>query len=332
MDTTTSLRPLGRSEIKITPIGLGCWQFGKRQNYSAKVWPELSDETIEGIVEKSLAGGINWFDTAEIYGNGASESALAAALKAHGKRSEEVVVATKWWPMWRTSGSILRTIDRRLACLDPFGIDLHQVHHPFSLSASRGQMRAMAELIRQGKIRCVGVSNFTARRMRKAHAVLAEHGHPLVSNQVKYNLLDRRIEHNGVLEAAKELGITIIAFSPLEMGLLSGKFHDDPALIKSTEGYRKTFYKSIFKGKRIERTRPLIDALRELGGRYQASPSQVALNWLIHFHGETVVAIPGATKVRHAEQNVAAMGFRLTDDELNQLDRLSQQVLGPVQK
>lgn len=318
-------RKLGRSDIDISTVGLGCWQFSEGFGLTGGFWEALPAETVQEIVDASLRGGINWFDTAEIYGRGRSERALAGALTRLGKKPGDVVVATKWWPFPRGASSIRDTIGARLECLSPFPIDLHQIHQPFALATVAAQANAMADLVQAGKIRTVGVSNFNARRMRAAHAVLASRGIPLVSNQMKYSLLDRRIESNGVLAACKELGITLIAYSPLEQGLLSGKFHEDPTLIQKSPGPRK--YLPSFRASGLARSRPLIDELRKIAAAHGATPSQVALNWLANFHGDTVVVIPGATKRRHAEENVGSMGFTLTQDELRRIDELSRPFL-----
>jgi len=317
-------RRLGRSDVDISIVGLGCWQFSESTGLAGGYWEALSAQTVEEIVGASLRGGINWFDTAEIYGRGRSERALAGALTRLGKKPGEVVIATKWWPFPRTASSIVSTIDDRLACLSPFGIDLHQIHHSFALATVGAQANAMGDLLQAGKIRTVGVSNFSARRMRAAHAALAKRGFSLASNQMQYSLLDRRIESNGVLAACKELGITLIAYSPLAQGVLSGKFHDDPSLILRT-GPRK--FMPNFRARGLERSRPLVEELKKIAAAHGATPSQVALNWLAHFHGETVVVIPGATKGRHAEENVGSMGFTLTPDELRRIDELSRQFL-----
>ncbi|HYH97953.1 aldo/keto reductase [Hyalangium sp.] len=315
-------RRLGRSDIQISVVGLGCWQFSEGFGIVGGWWEALPAETVQEIIEASLRGGINWFDTAEAYGKGRSERALAAALTRLGKKPGDVVVATKWLPLMRTASSIVKTIDQRLECLSPFAIDLHQIHQPFALATVEAQAQAMAELVQAGKIRTVGVSNFSAKRMRAAHAALARRGIPLVANQMPYSLLDRRIESNGVLAAAKELGITLIAYSPLAQGLLSGKFHDDPSLIRKSPGPRK--FLPNFRAKGLERSRPLVEELRKIGAAHGATASQVALNWLAHFHGDTVVVIPGATKQRHAEENVGSMGFTLSQDELRRIDELSR--------
>lgn len=321
MKEKINLRELGRTGLMITPIGLGCWQFSKQQNMAGKFWPSLDDQLIEKIVALSLEGGINWFDTAEVYGNGASEKALSKALLALEKKPEEVMVATKWWPMFRFASNISKTIQDRLDALNPFPVDLYQVHQPFGFSGEKAEMKAMADLVERKRIKHIGVSNFSAGKMKNAWEVLNKKGLPLASNQVRYSLLDRRIESNGVMDLAKELGITIIAYSPLAQGLLSGKFHDHPELL-SNIGWRK--YSSLFSKKGLEKSLPVIRLLKELSGKYNATPSQIALNWLIHFHGETVVAIPGATKENHVKENTGAMSFRLSPEDMDKLDQVSR--------
>jgi aryl-alcohol dehydrogenase-like predicted oxidoreductase len=320
MKYTASLRSLGKSDLMITPIGLGCWQFSKQQNMAGKFWPKLEVDLINQIVKTSLEGGISWFDTAEVYGNGASERALVKALTGNGKLPGEIMIATKWWPMFRTASNILKTIDQRIEALSPFPIDLYQVHQPWGFSTVKAEMDAMATLVKTNKIHFVGVSNFSAAQMRSAWEVLQKHGIPLVSNQVRYNLLDRRIESNGILQTAKELGISIIAYSPLAQGLVTGKFHENPELLKNI-GMRK--YSSQFKPAALERSRPLIKTIQELALKYDVSTSQVALNWLINFQGETVFAIPGATKESHAKQNTGTMSFSLSVEDLSTLDQKS---------
>jgi aryl-alcohol dehydrogenase-like predicted oxidoreductase len=325
MDATTSSvfppRRLGATAMMVSPVGLGCWQFSKGQGIFATYWAVLDDDEIRRILDAALAGGVNWFDTAESYGEGASEKALSLGLRSLGKAPGDVVIATKWRPVLRRARSIRATIGTRLECLSPFPIDLHQVHNPLSISPIDAQMDAMAELVREGKIGSVGVSNFNRRRMERAHRRLRELGLPLVSNQVRYSLLDRRIERNGVLAAAKDLGVTIIAYSPLAQGILSGVFHDDPGLIRRRSGFRK--YMPAFRPKGLEKSRPVVETLRRIGADHGATPSQVAVNWLISFHGDSVVAIPGASRAEQAADFVGAMRFRMSAEEMDEIDRVS---------
>jgi len=186
----SALRPLGRSGIMVTPVGLGCRQFSKGHGLPGKFWSTLEDAEIRGIVAAALAGGLNWFDTAEGYGGGESERALSGCLKELGLLPGQIVIATKWSPILRRASSITGTIDVRLANLAPFPIDLHQIHNPMSFSPVESQVEAMARLVEAGKIRSVGVSNFSRRLMERAHRALGKYGLPLVSNQVRYSLLD----------------------------------------------------------------------------------------------------------------------------------------------
>lgn len=312
-------RKLGRTGIEITPIGLGAWQFSEGRGGAFGHWSALTPEVTSGIIGKALAGGINWFDTAELYGHGRSERGLSRGLQLAGMANGDVVIATKWNPLLRTAKSIEKTIAERQACLAPFAIDLHQVHLPLSFSSTEAEMDAMADLIEADKIRAAGVSNFSAPRMRRAHERLVQRGFSLASNQVKYSIMNRGIESNGVLDTAKELGITIIAYSPLEMGLLTGKFHKDLDLLSTRPTVRRMRLSRL-----IEKSRPLIAALEEIAAAHNATTAQVALNWLIHFHGNTVVTIPGASEVHHVEQSAGAMRFTLTEQEMAEIDKRSR--------
>jgi aryl-alcohol dehydrogenase-like predicted oxidoreductase len=213
-----------------------------------------------------------------------------------------------------------------LARLAGYPIDLHQIHSPLSFSGVRAEMEAMADLVEAGKIRSVGVSNYNAGAMRRAHGVLAKRGIPLASNQVLYSMINRKVESNGIMEVAKDLGVTIIAYSPVGQGILTGAYHQNPELIQSRPGPRKRM--PSFSRKGLERTRPLVEALREIGEGHGATPVQVALNWLLSFHGETVVAIPGASRPSQVEENLGAVAFRMGEDELTRLDELSRPFLG----
>ncbi len=223
------LRRLGRSDVEVSPLGLGCWRFGGSGEKRGARWTAVPQPTVDAIVATALAGGATWFDTAEIYGHGASERALAQALRVNGKVPAEIVVATKWWSTWRFAGNLRRTLRARLAALVPYPIDLHQVHHPTSLSSIGAQMAVLARLVREGAIRAVGVSNFSTSQMRAAHAALAARGVPLASNQIRWSLADRRVERDGLPEAARELGVSLIAYSPLGQGLLCAPDADAPA-------------------------------------------------------------------------------------------------------
>jgi aryl-alcohol dehydrogenase-like predicted oxidoreductase len=313
-------RRLGRTDLVVTPIGLGCWQFaGAGHGVLARYWGPLAQHSIDDIVAKALAGGIDWFDTAQAYGNGASERALAHALHAAGRAPGDVVVATKWFPILRTAKNIAATIGDRISALAPYPIDLFQVHQPFSLSSIEAQMNAMADLVDAKRIRFVGVSNFDADQMRAAHTALKRRGIPLASNQVPYSLVDRRIEASGVLDVAKELGVSIISYSPLAQGLLTAKFHDDPALVDKRSLPRRLRLRA-----KLAAAKPVVDELKAVGAAVGASPAQVALAWLTQFHGDAVLAIPGVSTTAQVSDNIAALHLQLGARELARLDEVSR--------
>jgi aryl-alcohol dehydrogenase-like predicted oxidoreductase len=221
-------------------------------------------------------------------------------------------------PFLRTAGNIPHTIRDRLHFLDGFSIANYMVHNPSSFSSPEAEMNAMADLVEAGKIRSVGVSNFSPARMQRAHAALAKRALPLAVNQVRYSLLNREIEKNGILETARELGVTIIAYTPLERGLLSGKYHKDPQLVRQMPVWRRAGMQ-----RRLERSCKLINAMDEIAVESGVTIAQVALNWLINFNGDIVVAIPAATRVRQAEENSGAMKFRLSEQDMARLDEES---------
>jgi aryl-alcohol dehydrogenase-like predicted oxidoreductase len=323
METKNNLkmRHLGKTDILVTPVGLGVMELAGGGGLIGHMFPVIPQEDKNAIIKAALDGGINWFDTAEMYGAGMSERSLATGLKAAGKSDDEVIITTKWQPIFRTAGNIQHSIGDRLHFLDGYSIGNYMVHQPYSFSSPEAEMDAMADLVEAGKIRSVGVSNFNPTRMRRAHAALAKRGFPLAVNQVRYSLLNREIETNGILDTARELGMTIIAYTPVARGLLTGKYHKDPALLDNVPGWRKASMK-----RNLERTRPLINMMDEIATMHGATIAQVALNWLINFKGEIVVTIPGATKVRHAEESAGAMNFHLSDDEMARLDEASRKI------
>jgi aryl-alcohol dehydrogenase-like predicted oxidoreductase len=315
------LKHLGKTDILVTPIGLGVMEMAGGGGLTGRMFPVIPQEEKNAIIKAALDGGINWFDTAEMYGAGVSERSLVTGLKAAGKSDKEVFIATKWRPFLRTAANIPHSIEDRLHFLDGFSIANYMVHQPYSFSSPEAEMNAMADLVEAGKIRSVGVSNFNPARMRRAQAALAKRGLPLAVNQVRYSLLSREIETNGVLETAREMGVTIIAYAPIARGLLSGKYHKDPALLERMSGWRKAGMQ-----RNLERVRPLINAMDEIAARHDATIAQVALNWVVNFHGEIIVTIPGATRVRQAEENAGAMNFRLSDEEMAILDKMSRKL------
>ncbi len=316
-------RTLGKADIEVSPIGIGVmmWAGGK-----GIIWgrmPAIPDETKNTLIKEAYEGGVNFFDTAEMYGSGHSESSLAAALTVNSIEDKDVVIGTKWRPFPRRARNMRKSIKDRIKHLHPYSIDLFMIHLPYSFSSIKTQMNEMISLVQSNKIQSIGVSNFSEDQMREAHEVLEKHGIPLAANQVHYSLLRRNIERNGILNAAKELGITIIAYTPLGQGLLTGKYHANPTLLE-----KKFFFFRRGAKKRLEKSTQLIETMIEIGKSYNATPSQVALNWLITYNGETVVAIPGATKLGHAQESSGAMTFQLNQSEMNEIAQASENFSG----
>ncbi len=314
-----SKRKLGKTAIEITPIGQGVMQFAGGTTFMKLMYPALTDKQSNNIVKTALDNGINWFDTAEAYGFGLSEEKLSRGLKAANVEDKDVILATKWLPMMRRAKSIKKTIQNRINHLNPYTIDLHQIHMPYSFSSFQKQFDAMADILNDGHIKSIGISNFSANQMIKAHDILAEKGLILASNQVNYSLINRKIERNGILDAAKELDVTIISWSPLQSGILSGKYHKDEQLFNSLPYARKMRSK-----KQIKESQDLIDLLENIAETHVSSIAQIALNWLVNYHGKTVVAIPGATKASQAESNGKAMSIQLSKNELNEIEEKSR--------
>jgi len=314
------LRKLGHSDLEVSPIGLGVMQFAGGSGAIQAVNPALPEETRIEIVKTALEGGINWFDTAELFGAGRSEKYLAEALDELGEISQRAIIATKWSSYLRFAGNIKKTIQERLDKLSPYSIGLYQIHNPKSFSSTKAEMNAMADLVKGGKIRAVGVSNFNSDQMRVAQDTLEKRGLGLASNQVHYNLLNRKIENNGVLETARDLGISLIAWAPLASGILTGKFHKNPEKLTGIPAVRRKRLE-----KQLEDSWPVIEVLDEIASKYRTEPAQVALAWLIQ-QGEDIVAIPGSTRIGHVMEGFGAMNLQLSEQDLTQLDQTSLKI------
>lgn len=315
---------LGRTDIRVSSIGLGTAQFAGKGWISA-LTPPVPQDQIDGIVKTALSGGITWFDSSEMYGGGTSERALARALTHAGVTPGEVVVATKWLPLGRTARSIEKTIGDRIDALAPFPIDLHQIHlNRGGFSSVRAQMRAMARLVQSGRIRAVGVSNFTTRQMEIAHDELEKFGIPLASNEVQVNLLHRKIESDGMLDAAQRLGVSLLAYSAQRQGILTGKYHADRSLIEVVHPLRRKVMGLTAQG--LERSQPLINAMTEVASAHHATVGQIALAWLASYYDGIVIPIAGASKPHHAADSAGALNVRLTPEQTFHLAEISERI------
>ena len=303
---------LGTTDIRIGPLGIGTWAWGDRL-----VWGYgrgYTDADIEAAFQAGIAADIRFFDTAEVYGWGRSERLLGKFIRTV---EQSTVVATKFFPYpWRwRRGDVLRALRRSLQRLGMERVDLYQVHWPFPPVSIETWMEAMADAVEAGLVRAVGVSNYNVGQMRRAHVALARRGMPLASNQVEYSLLKRNPERTGLSEACRELGVTLIAHTPLAQGLLTGKYtpENPPRGLVRRLRYRRG---------RLARIQPLIALLREIGQDHGGkTPAQVALNWVICKGG---VPIPGAKNALQAQENIGAVGWRLNHDQVAALDVASE--------
>jgi aryl-alcohol dehydrogenase-like predicted oxidoreductase len=284
--------------VKVSAIGVGCWQFGSKEwGYG----DDYARRTAHDIVRRALDLGVNLIDTAEIYGMGESERIVGRAIA---DRRGDVFLATKLFPVlpippvveWRAVESAGR--------LKVTEIDLYQVHWPNPLAPNSPTMKGMRTLQEIGLVRHVGVSNFNLLRWRTAERML---GSPVLSNQVQYSLAVRKPDRE-LVPYAQSNDRLIIAYSPLAQGLLGGRYdvdHPPPAGVRTNN--------PLFLPDNLEKAAGLLTALREIAAAHDATPAQVALAWVIR--RPNVVAIPGASSVEQLEANVAAADLELTDDE-----------------
>lgn len=307
--------PLGKSDLQVPRLGVGVMTWGNptglaRWNPAKLVYGGAhGTEGEQDAFEASLNAGVTLFDTAAMYSSGASETRLGELAQGH-----EIVIATKFPPNpFSPTDAMPKALEASLARLRRSSLDLYQHHFPTGRVSIPDLMKLMADAVEAGKIKAVGVSNYSAQQMRVAHAALARRGIPLASNQVEYSLLHRQPESNGVLDTCRELGITLIAYQPLASGALTGKY----AANTRPTGLRR--WMPYFRGRGLESAAPVVALLREIGGRYAKTPAQVAIRWLIE--NESVLPIPGAKNGKQAADNAATLTFRLTPDEVEALSQ-----------
>ncbi|MFC2028903.1 aldo/keto reductase [Chloroflexota bacterium] len=290
-------------------IGVGAWAWGDRYywNYGGT----YNNMTIETMFESSIKSGVNFFDTAEVYGQGQSERYLGDQIK---RTVKQVLVATKFFPYpWRIrNSSIENALDKSLERLQLDNVFLYQIHWPRSFISLEKMMDALCRIVESGKSIGVGISNFDLVKTKKAHKYLKSRSIPLVSNQVEYHLLNRRIETEGLLKYCLENDIRIISYSPLAQGILSGKY----SLKSPPPGIRSRRYSSY-----LNELEKLLPIMKEIGlSSGNKSPSQVALNWLVC---KNTLPIPGSKNLDQLISNNESIGWRLTTGAIEALDSAS---------
>ena len=314
---------LGSTGLAVPPLGIGTWAWGDKLFWS--YGKDYAETELQAAFQTALELGLNFFDTAEIYGLGESERLLGQFMQQIGQQSvaqaKPVTIATKYFPLpWRfNADAVADALTGSLKRLQLPIVDLYQVHWPFDFFMGQpALMQALADEVQQGRIRAVGVSNYSAAQMRQAHQILASRGVPLAVNQMQYSLLARQIEQNGVLQAARELNVTILAYSPLAQGLLTGKYRVEA--YQPPTGARRLDPR--FSQSGLQNLSPVIQALTQIGEQYGRTPAQVALNWLIA--QGNVIPIPGAKTADQVRQNAGALGWSLATSEMAQLAAVTQ--------
>jgi aryl-alcohol dehydrogenase-like predicted oxidoreductase len=273
----------------------------------------------EAAFRASLDAGVTLFDTAEMYGSGNSEHRLGELA-----RGTTAIIATKYAPslaflpfLPRSSRHLPKALDASLARLGRTTVDLYQIHYPVPLVSIKALMGRLADAVQAGQVRAVGVSNYSEVQMRIAQAALETRGVPLASNQVQYSLLYRRPEFDGVLAACKELGITLLAYMPLAMGALSGKYR--PGNVP-TDWMRRRMTKT-FRPREVESLPGILGRLVAIGKSHERSAAQVALRWVME---QGAVPIPGAKDGIQARENAGSATFALSQSEVDELRETAQ--------
>jgi len=297
-------------------MGLGTWAWGDRSTWGMDGYdPSYGFDTIRGAYARAIAAGVTLLDTAEMYGNGESERIIGRLLREDTANRDRVVVATKFMPFpWRVplARALMKSLRASLERLGLPFVHLYQIHGPISFRPARAVAAALAAPYRAGLVKAVGVSNYSEGEMRAIHGALAAEGIPLATNQVEYSLLRTMPETSGLLRACSDLGVTPLAYSPLAMGRLTGKYG-----VANPPPGKRNF--SAFPMAEIE---PVVAELRRIGAAHGGkSPAQVALNWVMC---KGAVPIPGAKNASQAEQNAGALGWALVADEVAALDRVAK--------
>lgn len=313
-------KPLGNTGLYVSELTLGTMTFGEKEGPFAQMIGATGQELATKMVNLSLDAGINLFDTANVYNFGESEIMLGKALG--GKRKEALIATKVYNPFGKSANSlgtsrlaIMREVEASLKRLGTDYIDLYQVHNWDTTTPIEETLRALDDLVRQGKVRYIGLSNFNAWQIAKADGVSKLYNlERFCSVQAYYSLVGRELERE-ILPAAIDLGLGTLIWSPLAGGFLSGKFTRE----SEAEGRRKNFD---FPPVNKEKGFAVIDKLKEIAESKNSSVAQIALAWLLHKEGVTSVII-GARREEQLIDNLKSVDIELTDEEMKQLDDVS---------
>jgi aryl-alcohol dehydrogenase-like predicted oxidoreductase len=307
-------RQLGNSDLHITPIGIGAWAIGG--GGWAFGWGPQDDAESIAAIHAALDAGINWIDTAAIYGLGHSEEVVARALKG---RSARPFVFTKCERVWDDKGeigkslkadSIRREVEASLRRLQVDTIDLYQIHWPEPDEDVEEGWTTMAELQREGKVRWIGVSNFSVDQMRRAQSIA-----PITSLQPPYSIISPDIEKT-VLPYAQANGIGVIVYSPMKSGLLSGAMTRERIAAMPEDDFRR--HVAHFQEPKLTRNLELAELLRKIGQRHGRTTGEVAIAWTLR-HPAVTAAIVGMRSPKQVQGVIGAADFRLDAAEIAEI-------------
>jgi aryl-alcohol dehydrogenase-like predicted oxidoreductase len=306
---------LGKGGPKVGQLGFGC--MGWTSFYSTNPVPE--EQCIQTFIE-SAKQGITFFDTAILYGLGANERLLGKALRASGVPREQIFISDKFGirvenGQMIVDGSPENTKKQCEQCLKDLGvdyIDLYSAHRIDPNVPIEKTIEAMVELKKEGKIRYLGLSEASAETIRRAHKV-----HPISAVQVEYSLWTRDIEDNGILATCRELGIAIVAYSPLGRGFLTGTFKSPQDF--DDKDWRKNNPR--LQGENFEKNKQLLSIIEEIANKRHVASSQIALAWVLN-QGEDIIPIPGTRRLHYLQENIDSVKIKLTEEEKQKLNTI----------
>ncbi len=311
---SSALRTLGNSDLRITAIGFGAWAVGGGDWQFS--WGHQEDSDSIAAIDRALDLGVNWIDTAAIYGLGHSEEVVGRALKS---TTHKPYIFTKCSMRWHEdrsiysslkAGSLAEEVENSLRRLGVEQIDLYQIHWPNPDSEVEEGWEALAKLREQGKLRWIGVSNFSVAQMRRAQKIA-----PITSLQPPYSMLRREVEAE-ILPFAQANGIGVINYSPMVSGLLTGKMSAARVASLPADDWRRKAAE--FNEPRLSRNLKLVELLREIGAAHGVTPGVVAVAWTLH-HPAITAAIVGGRSARQVEETAAALKFRLSEEEYTRI-------------
>jgi aryl-alcohol dehydrogenase-like predicted oxidoreductase len=308
-------KQLGNSDMHLTPMGIGAWAMGG--GGWAFAWGPQDDNESIAAIHAALDAGLNWIDTAAVYGLGHSEEVVARALKGRSRRPYVFTKCARVWNERREIGkslkadSIRREAEASLRRLQVDVIDLYQIHWPEPEEDIEEGWTAMAQLQREGKVRWIGVSNFSVDHMRRAQAIA-----PITSLQPPYSMLAREIEAE-VLPYTQANGIGVIVYSPMKSGLLSGAMTRERIAAMPEDDFRRRV--PSFQEPRLTRNLELAELLRAIGQRHGRTPGEVAIAWTLR-HPAVTAAIVGMRSARQVEGVIGAAEFRLSAAEVEEIE------------